>query len=80
MPGLGRASGEGNEHQVQCSSLGKAVDRDPGCLQSVGLQRVGHNRATNMLTCSYTEVALFPYEKSTYHFVRPIGKELSIEQ
>ena len=42
IPGSGR-SGEGNGNPLQYYCLESAMDRDPGRLQSMGLQRVGHN-------------------------------------
>ena len=38
IPGLGRSIGEGNDNPFQNS-----MDREPGGLQSIGLQRVRHN-------------------------------------
>jgi len=38
--GLGRSSGEGNGNPLQNSCLGNPMDKEPGGLQSVGLQRV----------------------------------------
>ena len=48
IPGSGRLSGEGNGNPLQYSCLGNPMDRgeEPGRLQSMGLQRVGHNLAT----------------------------------
>ena len=44
IPGLGRSSGEGNGHPFQYSSQENSMDsREPGRLQSMGLQRVGYN-------------------------------------
>ena len=37
IPGLGRSHGEGNGNPLQYSCL------EPGGLQSMGLQRIGHN-------------------------------------
>ena len=37
---LGRSSGEGNGNPLQNSCLGNPMDKEPGGLQSVGLQRV----------------------------------------
>ena len=42
-PGLGRSPGEGNGNPLQCSCLGNPMDRGPGGLESMGLQRVGHD-------------------------------------
>ena len=35
--------GEGNDNPFQCSCLKNPMDGGPGGLQSMGLQRVGHN-------------------------------------
>ena len=44
--GLGRCPGEGNSCPLQYSSLENAIDRGVWWLQSMGLQRVGHDRTT----------------------------------
>ena len=46
IPGLGRSLGEGNSYPRQYSGLENSMTEEPGGLQSMGLQRVGHNRAT----------------------------------
>ena len=44
IPGLGRSSGGGHGNPLQCSRLENPMDREePGGLQSMGSQRVGHN-------------------------------------
>ena len=53
IPGLERSPGEGNGNPFEYSCLENPVDRGAymeGRLQSVGLQRVGHNWATNTST------------------------------
>ena len=46
IPGLGR-SGEGNGNSLQYSCMENSMDRGAWrTIQSMGLQRVGHNRAT----------------------------------
>ena len=35
--------GEGNGNPLQYSCLEKSMDREPGGLQSMGLQRIGHD-------------------------------------
>ena len=48
ISGSGRSPGEGNCYPLQCSCLENSMDREePGRLQSMGSQRVGHNRVTN---------------------------------
>ena len=46
IPGSGRSPGEGNGNPLQCSYLGNLRTEEPGGLQSVGSQRVGHDLAT----------------------------------
>ena len=43
IPELGRSPGEGNGNPLQYSCLGIPWREDPGRLQSMGLQRVGHD-------------------------------------
>ena len=42
---LGRSPGEGNGNPLQCSFLGNPWAEDPGGLQSMGSQKVGHDQA-----------------------------------
>ena len=51
IPGLGRTPGEGNGNPLQYSCLENPMDRGAR-LQSIGSQRVRHNRATNTFTFS----------------------------
>ena len=47
ITGLGRSPGEGNGNPLQYSCLGNPMDREePEGLQSMGSQRVRHDRAT----------------------------------
>jgi len=46
IPGRGRAPGGGNGNPLQDSCLGNPMTEEPGRLQSMGSQRVGHNLAT----------------------------------
>ena len=43
IPGSGRSPGERIGNPLQYSCLENPVDREPGRLQSMGLQRVGHD-------------------------------------
>ena len=43
IPGLGRSSGEGNGTPLQYSCLEIPWTEEPGRLQSMGSQRVGHD-------------------------------------
>ena len=45
VPGLGRSPGVGNVNPLYSSCLGNPWTEEIGMLQSVGLQRVGHDRA-----------------------------------
>ena len=46
IPGSGRSPEEGNGNPFQYSSLGNCMNREPGGLQPMGLQRVTHDLAT----------------------------------
>ena len=55
--GSGRSPGEGDGYPLQYSCLENSRTEEPGGLQSMGWQRVGHNLATNtslhfLYTCS----------------------------
>ena len=43
IPVLGRSLGEGHGKPLQYSCLENPMERDPGGLQSLGLQRVEHD-------------------------------------
>ena len=43
IPGSGKSSGEGNGNPLQDSCLENSRDKEPGRLQSMVSQRVGHN-------------------------------------
>ena len=43
IPGLGRSPRGGHGNPFQCSSLENPMDKEPGRLQSIGSQRVGHD-------------------------------------
>ena len=43
IPESGRSPGEGNGNPLQYSCLGNSMDRGPGGLQSMELQRVRYN-------------------------------------
>ena len=43
IPGLERSPGEGNDNPLQYSCLENPMDGEPGGLQSMGSQRVGHD-------------------------------------
>jgi len=53
IPGSGRSPGEENGNPLQCSCLGRIVSswtEEPGGVQSMMLQRVGHDLATKQQT------------------------------
>ena len=43
IPGLGRSPGGGHGNPLQYSCLENPMEEEPGGLQSIGLQRVGHD-------------------------------------
>ena len=47
IPGLGRFPGKGNVNLLQYSCLENPMDGEPGKLQSMELQRVGHEWVTD---------------------------------
>ena len=46
IPGLGRSPGEGKSSPLQYSCLGNPMHKEAGGLQSMGLQRIRHDLAT----------------------------------
>ena len=46
IPGLGRSPREGNGYPLQYSCLGNLWTEEPDGLQSMGLQRAGHDSVT----------------------------------
>ena len=57
IPGSGRSPGEGNGNPFQYSCLGNLMDRKPGGLQSMGLQRVGYDLSTKQQHSSWSGVS-----------------------
>ena len=53
IPGLGRSLGRGNDNPLQYSCLGNPMIEDPGGLQPMGSQRIGHNSVTVHRIFSY---------------------------
>ena len=43
IPGSGRSSGEGNGNPLKYSCLENPMDEEPGRLQHMGSQRIGHD-------------------------------------
>ena len=54
IPGLGRFPGEGHGYPLQQSFQENSMDRGAWCLQSMGLQRVVHDWATNTHSGTWT--------------------------
>ena len=54
IPGLGISSGGGHSNPLQCSCLENPMEEEPGRLQSIGLQRVGHNWSNWACMRAYT--------------------------
>ena len=52
IPGSGRSSGGGHGNLLWYFHLENPVDKEPGGLQSIGSQRVGHDRSN--LECMHT--------------------------
>ena len=65
IPGLGRSPGEGSGNLLKYSCLENPMDREPGGLQSMGLQRVKHGCVTN--THTHTHKKTEGEEKKIYH-------------
>ena len=89
VPGQGRSTGEGNPTHSNILAWKIPCTEDPGRLQSMGLQSVGHDRVTNTFTFMKTQckrrkaylqvthiiTELFSeYEKSTHY---SIGKHIA---
>ena len=51
ISGWGRSPGEGDGYPLQYSCLGNPTDEEPGRLQSMGSQRVGHTSSVYCLSC-----------------------------
>ena len=73
IPASGRPPGEGNGSPVQYSCLENSMDRE-AWLQSTGLQRVGHNWATERAH-THTHIC----RKDKYPVINHNGKECEIE-
>ena len=70
IPGSGRSPGEGNGNPLQYSCLENPMEGEPGRLQSMGSQRVGHDWATSLhfhfykrpayLSCTFLDCGFHP--------------------
>ena len=76
IPGLGRSPGEWNVYLLQYSCLENSMDSKPGGLQSMGLQRFGHDWGTNKETYPSFGVQGFYWESITLE--RPLNFNYSI--
>ena len=63
IPGSGGSPREGNGTPLQYSCLDNLIAEEPGKLQSIGLQRVGHNWATEYIA---KPVMRFPFLASDW--------------
>ena len=73
IPRLGRSPGEENGYPLQQSCLEKIMDRgawQATGLQSLGLQRVGHDGATSVCTRTHTHTQIL----SSYLYLWPSAK------
>ena len=63
IPGLGRFPGEGTATHSNIPAWRIPWAEEPGVLQSMGLQRVGHDRATNIssLLCKHSKKLSFVF-------------------
>ena len=70
---------EGNGNPLQYSCLGNPVDREPGGLKSMGLQRVGQDWAcTHTHTHIYIYWILSLFKYTTYRYLKRDGGVLSV--
>ena len=53
IPGLGRSSGEGNGNPLHILAWRIPWTEEPGGLQSMGLQRTGHDLSDSACICIY---------------------------
>ena len=70
IPGSGRSPGQGNGDPLQCSCLGNSMDREPGGLQSMGLQR-SWTRLENNTAVLATCILLHDKSLEILHLAQP---------
>ena len=79
IPGLGRSSGEGNGNPLQYSCLENYMVREPGGLQSMGSQRIGHDLSDLACICKYIYmhvcVCIFENTQSSHVKTVLLGKD-----
>ena len=56
VPGSGRSPGGGHGNRLQYASWRMPWTEEPGGLQSMGSQRVGHDRVTSLTYIQYTQL------------------------
>ena len=60
IPGSGRSHREGNGYPLQYYCLENPMDREPGRLQAMGLQTVGHDLVTKQQQQHNSSSSLLP--------------------
>ena len=82
VPGSGKSSGEGHGNPLQYSCLENSMYREPGGLQSMGLQRVEHECAINRHTHTHTfltDLLLTASVATSYNREIEVGAQRSLE-
>ena len=69
IPGLERFTGGGNGKTRQYSCLGNPMDREPGGLQFMGLQRIGHDLVTKSHNVDRYAVSLNPHNQCVWYVI-----------
>ena len=69
IPEWRRSSGEGNGNTIQYSCLGNPMDREPGGLQFMGLQRIGHDLVTKSRNVDRYAVSLNPHNQCVWYVI-----------
>ena len=79
ISGSGKSPGGGNGNLIHYSCLGNSMDRGAWRATSMGLQRVGHNGATeHSIALSYTKLSVQSpitrhHEKTTHREHEPVN-------
>ena len=68
-PGSERSPREGNDYPLQISCLENSMTEKPGGLQSMALQRVRYDRATNTPTNAHTHVLVTGASQTVFTFM-----------
>ena len=69
IPEWRRSPGEGNGNTIQYSCLGNPMDREPGGLQFMGLQRIGHDLVTKSHNVDRYAVSLNPHNQCVWYVI-----------